>query len=238
MKTKQILIMLLVLVCTVLVGCLPLSFVGTSTEEVLASRSEGSTPATTPDTIETENVETVEVTEPEVHYAIGDCGPAGGFVFYDKGAYSDGWRYMEIAPVETESDWMEWGASGIYIGETREDVGSGLENTKQIVSVLGNSDPKTGYPYPALLCDRLLFNGYDDWYLPSIRELELLYTNLIETGKGDFPDTIHDIPNYWSSSEDNTSQSGAFTLYLIGGNGNTSSGNRQLPSRYRAARRF
>ena len=25
-------------------------------------------------------------------------GPAGGFVFYDKGSYSDGWRYMECAP--------------------------------------------------------------------------------------------------------------------------------------------
>jgi hypothetical protein len=25
-------------------------------------------------------------------------GPAGGFVFYDKGRYSDGWRYMEAAP--------------------------------------------------------------------------------------------------------------------------------------------
>jgi hypothetical protein len=25
-------------------------------------------------------------------------GPAGGFVFYDKGSYSAGWRYLECAP--------------------------------------------------------------------------------------------------------------------------------------------
>jgi hypothetical protein len=25
-------------------------------------------------------------------------GPAGGFVFFDKGSYSDGWRYLEAAP--------------------------------------------------------------------------------------------------------------------------------------------
>jgi hypothetical protein len=25
-------------------------------------------------------------------------GPAGGIVFYDKGSYSDGWRYLEFAP--------------------------------------------------------------------------------------------------------------------------------------------
>lgn len=31
-------------------------------------------------------------------YAIGDTGPAGGIVFYDKGNTSDGWRYLEAAP--------------------------------------------------------------------------------------------------------------------------------------------
>jgi hypothetical protein len=27
-------------------------------------------------------------------YQIGDIGPAGGIIFYDKGSYSDGWRYL------------------------------------------------------------------------------------------------------------------------------------------------
>jgi hypothetical protein len=27
-------------------------------------------------------------------------GPAGGYVFYDKGRYSSGWRYLELSPVE------------------------------------------------------------------------------------------------------------------------------------------
>ena len=33
-------------------------------------------------------------------YAIGDEGPAGGIIFYDKGEYSDGWRYLEAAPAD------------------------------------------------------------------------------------------------------------------------------------------
>ena len=35
-------------------------------------------------------------------YKVGDAGPAGGIIFYDKGDNSDGWRYLEAAPVEFE----------------------------------------------------------------------------------------------------------------------------------------
>jgi len=44
-------------------------------------------------------------------YKIGDRGPAGGFVFYDKGDYSDGWRYLEVAPNDLGE--AEWGLRGI-----------------------------------------------------------------------------------------------------------------------------
>ncbi|MBU4502161.1 MAG: PEGA domain-containing protein [Nanoarchaeota archaeon] len=33
---------------------------------------------------------------------IGRTGPAGGYIFYDKGNYSDGWQYLEAAPASTE----------------------------------------------------------------------------------------------------------------------------------------
>lgn len=40
-------------------------------------------------------------------YKVGDTGPAGGIVFYDKGDNSDGWQYLEAAPPEFEftSNW-------------------------------------------------------------------------------------------------------------------------------------
>jgi len=40
-------------------------------------------------------------------YFIGDEGPAGGIVFFDKGESSGGWRYLEAAPSRTESN-AEW----------------------------------------------------------------------------------------------------------------------------------
>jgi len=35
-------------------------------------------------------------------YKVGDTGPAGGLIFYDKGDNSDGWQYLEAAPVDFE----------------------------------------------------------------------------------------------------------------------------------------
>ena len=33
-------------------------------------------------------------------YKVGDTGPAGGLIFFDKGALTNGWRYLEAAPVD------------------------------------------------------------------------------------------------------------------------------------------
>ncbi|MDR0300928.1 MAG: DUF1566 domain-containing protein [Treponema sp.] len=35
-------------------------------------------------------------------YKLGDTGPAGGIIFYDKGDNSDGWQYLEAAPPDFE----------------------------------------------------------------------------------------------------------------------------------------
>ncbi len=87
--------------------------------------------------------------------AIGDTGPAGGLIFYDKGSYSDGWRYLEAAPVATE--WPKpWGLFGTNIsGADGTAVGTGEQNTADIVVAIG-----TGTTYAAQLCDGLSEGGY------------------------------------------------------------------------------
>ncbi len=126
-------------------------------------------------------------------YALRDTGPAGGYIFYDKGSYSDGWRYLEAAPVSTEWTDKQWGSYGILMGGTEMDIGTGKSNTTIIVAWL-NSHSETDRA--AQLCDALVYGGYTDWFLPSKDELNLMYANLECFGVGDFAAAY-----YWSSFE-------------------------------------
>jgi hypothetical protein len=127
-------------------------------------------------------------------YKIGDFGPAGGIVFYDKGVFSAGWRYLEAAPAETEWTGVQWGAYQKDVSGTSLAVGSGKRNTQIIVDRLRQLN-ETGRA--AQLCTSLDFDGYKDWFLPSKEELDLMYKNLKRKGVGGFTNSW-----YWSSSED------------------------------------
>ncbi|MDR1901561.1 MAG: hypothetical protein LBQ88_04670 [Treponema sp.] len=125
-------------------------------------------------------------------YKIGDYGPAGGIVFYDKGAVESGWRYLEAAPRDIGP--AQWGAWGTGVG-TGTEIGSGKKNTELIINKLRQLG-ETGRA--AQLCASLDINGYRDWFLPSRDELNLMYTNLKKKGLGDLGGGFY---YYWSSSE-------------------------------------
>jgi TolB-like protein len=130
--------------------------------------------------------------ETAIAYRIGDAGPAGGTVFYDKGAFSGGWRYMEAAPVETGLS-GQWGAYGKTVGGTATGIGAGKENTEKILQFL-RSIGESGKA--SQLCAALDIAGFDDWFLPSKDELDLMYKNLKTKGLSGLGDS-----RYWSSSE-------------------------------------
>jgi uncharacterized repeat protein (TIGR02543 family) len=135
-----------------------------------------------------------------------DIGPAGGWVFYDKGYYSDGWRYLEAAPVD-QANSSVWGTEGVSVPGTDTAIGSGKRNTALILA----------YDSANKAADRCALystvNAYDDWFLPSSDELNEMYVNLKTQGVGGFADT-----NYWSSSEYNTNNARGqnFNISLFG----------------------
>ena len=101
-------------------------------------------------------------------------------------------------------------------------IGTGKANTQLLVNAMGaetysiySGASKTGN-YAARLCDFLTYtvNGvtYDDWFLPSKDELNLMYMNLHEAGLGGFASS-----SYWSSSEYNDYSYYAWIQYFSGG---------------------
>ncbi len=148
--------------------------------------------------VETTAVETI-TSEPIVQkatYNIGDVGPAGGYVFYINPNYkTDGWRYLEAAASDLESDnndyYIPWyNRNYVETGATATAIGTGMSNTQKIVDIQGNGS------YAAKLCVDLIQGGYNGWFLPSKDELNLMYENIHLKGIGSFESDY-----YWSSSE-------------------------------------
>ncbi len=108
------------------------------------------------------------------NYTIGSTGPGGGIVFYDKGTFSNGWRYMEIYNSFLNN--AEWGCQQTNVAGTSANIGTGYENTQLIVNAC--STPGIA----ARICNNLsvVVNGVtiNDWFLPSADELNQVFMNL------------------------------------------------------------
>lgn len=173
-------------------------------------------------------------------YKVGSDGPAGGIIFYDKGKYSDGWRYLEAAPKDLSGTYgfgyYRFSSSGTNkVVGTSFTVGSGKENTKSLVEIMGSStylySSGTSYYgyYAAIACYDYTLGEYNDWFLPSKEELALMYTNLKQKNWGSFASGY-----YWSSTESNS----GYSYYKYFYDGSENSAERSSNFRVRPIRSF
>jgi len=125
-------------------------------------------------------------------FAVGQTGPAGGIIFYDRGRHIDGWRWLEAASRDLAVP-AEWGASNEEIIGTSTALGTGRQNTQIIVNHLRQRN-ESGRA--AELAQNFIQNGFTDWFLPSREELNLMHINLRQRGLGNFTGN-----EYWSSSQ-------------------------------------
>jgi len=102
-------------------------------------------------------------------------------------------------------------------------VGTGEQNTIDIETGCTTSDTA------ADICANLSLSGYNDWFLPSKDELNLMYENLKIFGVGGFADYY-----YWSSFEYDAGN--AWLQYF--GNGSQGFGAKSDSMRVRAVRAF
>jgi hypothetical protein len=126
---------------------------------------------------------------PDGEFTAGDTGPAGGIIFYVNPSVGD-WKYLEAAPVNTEAT-VAWASQNFNSGEinNKNAIGSGKPNTEYIIKNAGS------FARAVAICNNLQVNGYRDWYLPSLDELDLIFMNLHRNGLGGFKND-----KYWSST--------------------------------------
>jgi hypothetical protein len=110
---------------------------------------------------------------------------AGGIIFY---LDSTGQHGMVCA--HQDQGGYEWGCLGNYLGASSSSIGSGAQNTAIIINNCNQAN------IAAKICDELVLNGYNDWFLPSKDELNEMYQKLYLNGIGSFAAAF-----YWSSSE-------------------------------------
>jgi hypothetical protein len=136
--------------------------------------------------------------------------------------YIPGETHGLIAAPTDQSTGIQW-YNGSYTttGATGTALGTGMANTNTIVSNQGAGS------YAAKLCYDLVLNGYSDWYLPSLWELEKLGVNKAVIG-GFASDS------YWSSTEINNSNA----WYEYFPNGNNTNGDKSSLNYVRAVRAF
>lgn len=122
----------------------------------------------------------------------------GGIIFYlaDPPADLDGDGYLDnglVCALEDLTPNVPFGCMDTYIVDAISDIGSGYQNSMLIVDACDDQD------IAARQCLDYVANGYDDWFLPSEKELELMFNNLADSdgnGQNDGVDDPSNLANF------------------------------------------
>ena len=168
------------------------------------------------------------------HYIGEEFG--GGVIFH---LWKDklGAEHGLVVATSDQSTAQTWSnIKDIEIGQTAKSSWDGLSNSNAIVNQSGHTSSA------AKLCLDLVSGGQNDWYLPSIQELNMLWNNYFTVVK-----SLAQISGatqlgsaaYWSSSENDNSN--AWSFGFSSGNASISyglDGNKSNASFVRAVRAF
>lgn len=134
----------------------------------------------------------------------------GGVIFY----LDNTGQHGMVCAVSDQSAGAEWGCPTIAVnGADGTGIGTGAQNTLDIEAGCTTADTA------ADICANLTLNGYDDWFLPSIDELNEMYLNkatinIAATANGG--SNFNDISRYWSSTQFGASTLANFVFFENG----------------------
>lgn len=131
----------------------------------------------------------------------------GGVVFY----LSEDKKHGLIAAPESQITSMNWNNGKMTTTGVTEEAGfyKGAENTEKLIKILQADDPNGKFAAKICADYSIMVNGktYDDWFLPSKKELFLLYLNYQKVGG--FENKYY----FWSSNEAKEDEAWLINLY-------------------------
>ena len=166
--------------------------------------------------------------------SVGDTGPAGGVVFYvDSMDVYPGFVFLEAAPAEYSQTLLPFTPAtyrkDVLSSVTSTDMGAGLVNTINIAREVGDGNYASKYSLD------MSVNGFSDWFLPSLREMEALC--MYSAGVNNDPESSDfglcarsrsllygQEDQYWTSSNANS----VYTWLVVLGKGHTLADNTRL----------
>ena len=157
-----------------------------------------------------------------------------------------GWRYLEVAPADitgtirfgyyrTTGGNLFVNGTGTYSETdcTGTAIGTGKTNTEKLVAAMGSEayesssgDTKISV-YAAKACADYVNGDFDDWFLPSKDELNLVYVNLKAAGIASFAKGY-----YWSSSESDSNADYSWEQFFDDSNPYLQAGTKATTTRY------
>ncbi len=168
-------------------------------------------------------------------FSQGEVGPKGGNVTFNKGNDNNGWRFLQLAPFDIilpESLISGFGCSCENVAANNEEQGGGYDNFQ---AWLSSPCAAEWLHY----IDTLHILGFDDWYIPSLSELNSIYNLASNQGLNNVDAFQDDF--YWTSSSadfGNCGQAGGIYQKSMQ-TGNITSVDRNSPlGRIRLVRRF
>jgi hypothetical protein len=142
-------------------------------------------------------------------YQLGEyVSDEGGVVFHRyKENNQEKYLIIDITDVSASSAYSN--ISSTTIGATAQSTWNGSSNTTAIITQVGATSGA------AFLCDASTNGGQNDWYLPAIDELGLIWNNRFNINKtlsGIIGANTMSFSNYWSSTENLSSLAWSFNF--------------------------
>lgn len=144
----------------------------------------------------------LNATNTDIEFVVGGRGPAGGIIYWLNP--NNPYEGYEVMPFD-QSNTVSWQTPIVQNNYgTVTDFGSGQANTIIMLNAISA-------PNAATVCNNLSYNGFNDWFLPSRDDLQLVYDNT-NTLTATTPSDVY----WWSSSEGGSI---GITAWAIDGNG-------------------